>query len=109
MPRYDDRQTAAQRGYGYKWQKARDAFLKKHPFCFEHAKRGKTVVATVVDHIVPHRNDMKLFWDKSNWQSLCKPCHDSHKQRLEKSGRVIGCDESGMPIDPGHHWNQSEG
>lgn len=20
--------------------------------------------------------DSKLFWDRTNWQSLCKPCHD---------------------------------
>ena len=32
--------------------------------------------ATVVDYIVPHRGDQKLFWDKSNWQPLCKACHD---------------------------------
>nr|WP_292832122.1 HNH endonuclease signature motif containing protein [Mesorhizobium sp.] len=19
---------------------------------------------------------MRLFWDRSNWQPLCKPCHD---------------------------------
>lgn len=33
--------------------------------------------AEVVDHIVPHRGDEKLFWDESNWQALCKRCHDS--------------------------------
>lgn len=26
-------QTAAQRGYGYKWQKAREQFLREHPLC----------------------------------------------------------------------------
>jgi 5-methylcytosine-specific restriction protein A len=35
------------------------------------------VVATDVDHIVPHKNDMTLFWDKANWQSLCGPCHST--------------------------------
>ena len=28
------------------------------------------------DHIVPHRGDMRLFWDESNWQPLCKRHHD---------------------------------
>lgn len=32
--------------------------------------------ASVVDHIVPHKGDQKLFWRRSNWQSLCKRCHD---------------------------------
>ena len=40
-------------------------------------KLGFSVIReTVVDHIVPHRGDQKLFWDKSNWQPLCKACHD---------------------------------
>lgn len=38
---------------------------------------GKTGKATVVDHIVPHRGDDRLFWDEENWQALCKNCHDS--------------------------------
>jgi len=32
--------------------------------------------ATVVDHIIPHRGDERLFWDETNWQPLCKQCHD---------------------------------
>lgn len=47
-----------------------------------------------------------LFWDSSNWQALSKRCHDSWKQRLEKSGTVAGCDASGIPLDPNHHWNR---
>lgn len=100
----DDRQSSAQRGYGSKWQRARKAWLLKHPLCKMHADRGLVVAATVVDHIIPHRGDMTLFWDRNNWQSLCKACHDTHKQRLEKSGAVVGCDMSGIPIDPSHPW-----
>ena len=44
--------------------------------CEECRKQGRFVKATVVDHIVPHRGDQKLFWDEANWQPLCKPCHD---------------------------------
>lgn len=47
---------------------------------------------------------MGLFWDVSNWQPLCKPCHDVVKQREEVTGRKAGCDASGMPRDPNHHW-----
>ncbi|HFG0619160.1 TPA: HNH endonuclease, partial [Yersinia enterocolitica] len=35
------------------------------------------------------------------------PHHDSTKQRMEKSGVVIGCDMNGIPIDPNSHWNKS--
>jgi 5-methylcytosine-specific restriction protein A len=29
----------------------------------------------VVDHIVPHRGDLTVFWDRSRWQALCASCH----------------------------------
>lgn len=70
------RGTSAQRGYGYKWQKAREGYLREHPLCKRHEDRGDLVPATVVDHIKPHRGDMSLFWSRANWQPLCKPCHD---------------------------------
>jgi len=42
-----------------------------------HCQRdGRTNPASVVDHIIPHRGVAALFWDQSNWQSLCKRCHD---------------------------------
>jgi len=100
------RDSAAKRGYDSRWQKARLHYLAKHPLCVMHKAQGQVVQATVVDHIQPHKNDMKLFWDSSNWQSLCKQCHDRHKQRLEKSGVVVGCDVNGIPIDRNHHWKQ---
>jgi 5-methylcytosine-specific restriction protein A len=43
---------------------------------------GRYRKATVVDHIIPHRGDEKLFWDRDNWQALCKSCHD-HKTWTE--------------------------
>ena len=104
--RFNDKKSSAERGYGYKWQQAREGFLKKNPLCEDHKARGQVVAATVVDHIAPHRGDMKLFWDRANWQSLCKTCHDSHKQRLEKSGVDTGCSTDGIPLDKNHHWNK---
>lgn len=70
------RGTAAQRGYDSKWRKARTDYLKKHPLCVECMKEGRYTPATVVDHIKPHKCDKKLFWDKNNWQPLCKRHHD---------------------------------
>lgn len=98
------RESSAKRGYGSRWQKARVTWLREHPLCADHLKRGQCVPAEVVDHIVPHRGDTKLFWDKDNWQSLCETCHDSHKQAEERSGIIKGCDLSGLPIDPKHPW-----
>ena len=70
------RGSADARGYNAEWRRARLAFLKRHPLCVECQKEGKLTPATVVDHIIPHRGDRKLFWDQSNWQPLCKECHD---------------------------------
>ena len=64
------------RGYNAEWRRARKAFLQKHPLCEECRKDGRLTPATVVDHIIPHRGDRKLFWDENNWQPLCKGCHD---------------------------------
>ena len=64
------------RGYNSEWRRARKAFLQKHPLCAECGKAGKLTPATVVDHIIPHRGDKRLFWVEKNWQPLCKSCHD---------------------------------
>ncbi|GLQ31653.1 HNH endonuclease [Litoribrevibacter albus] len=70
------RGTAAQRGYGSRWQKARLGFLRNNPLCLHCHAEGLTISATVVDHIIPHKGDMALFWDRANWQPLCKRHHD---------------------------------
>ena len=79
----ESRSTSA-RGYGRAWQKASKLFLSAHPLCVMCAAEGRYVKATVVDHIRPHRGDPVLFWDRSNWQSLCKAHHD-RKTGLEDS------------------------
>lgn len=71
-----DVKSTQEKGYGPRWRKARAAFLRTHPLCVRCFERGQLTKATVVDHIRPHRGDPALFWDTSNWQSLCKPCHD---------------------------------
>jgi len=48
---------------------------------------GKITIATVVDHITAHKGDTELFWDRSNWQSLCKQHHDSDAQTRDKGGK----------------------
>lgn len=79
----NDKQTSSQRGYGYKWQKAREGHLRTSPLCVYCQREGRVTAASVVDHKVPHRGDMGLFWDRTNWQSLCASCHSGTKQREE--------------------------
>lgn len=75
--------TSSQRGYGYRWQKARERHLQAHPLCVMCEAEGRTTVATVVDHRAAHRGNETLFWDETNWQSLCASHHSSDKQREE--------------------------
>lgn len=83
--RQEDRRrgSAASRGYGHVWAKARKGFLARHPLCAEHMRLDppEAVVATHVDHVVPHRGDKALFWDSANWQPLCAPCHAAKTAR----------------------------
>ena len=81
--------SAGRRGYGSRWQRESKQFLQSHPLCAECMKQGRYTKATVVDHIKPHRGDPKLFWDRTNWQSLCKPCHDK-KTLTEDINPVYG-------------------
>ena len=68
--------------------------LAREPFCRACAERarqtGETwllrVRATDVDHITPHRGDMKLFCDPGNLQSLCHACH-SRKTAAEMTAK----------------------
>jgi 5-methylcytosine-specific restriction protein A len=95
-----DKMTTAERGYGAKWQRARDNYLRLHPLCVMCEAEGRVKVATVVDHRTPHRGDQVLFWDESQWQSLCATHHSSDKQRSENGSpprRRIGPD--GWPVE----------
>lgn len=68
-----------------RWRRIRLEQLTKHPICAFCERDGRIRLATICDHVEPHRGDMKLFWHGAR-QSLCKPCHDREKQRQEKSG-----------------------
>lgn len=71
--------------YGHKWRLARGQFLRENPLCVHCLEERLTVAATDVDHKIPHRGDMTLFWDRANWQSLCKS-HHSKKTATEDGG-----------------------
>jgi 5-methylcytosine-specific restriction enzyme A len=93
--------------YGRKWKAARAEFLRQNPWCVFCARRKVRTPATVVDHIQPHRGNLSLFWSRTNWQPACYTCHNAAKQSQEVTGRVRGCDENGVPLDPGHHWRST--
>jgi 5-methylcytosine-specific restriction protein A len=90
-----------------RWVNGRRHHLAEHPLCKYCELQGFVVEARVVDHIKPHKGDEQLFFDPSNWQSLCKDCHDRVKQNEELGRYVLGAGVDGQPIDPRHPWNAS--
>ena len=65
------------------WKRLRASHLWNNPLCVECLKNGKSVAASIVDHIKPHKGNTHLFNDCDNLQSLCKYHHD--KKTWEES------------------------
>ena len=82
---YDQhRGSSNERLYGAAWQKVRADWLREHPLCqCPDCDEGRIRLreASVVDHKIPHRGNVALFWDRTNWQSMAKECHDSKTAR----------------------------
>jgi 5-methylcytosine-specific restriction endonuclease McrA len=91
------RQSPSERGYDWEWRKARDAYIRENPLCVMCLPK-RIVQATVVDHIIPHKGDQTLFWDRGNWQSLCKPHHDRDKQKMDRGQTLVSFGPDGWPI-----------
>lgn len=98
--------SATKRGYTGDWARASRAYRKENPLCVRCKTEGRLVPATQVDHITPWRGDRNLFWDISNWQSLCASCHSLKTNHEDKGGEGVsrGCDTNGNP--PGG-WNET--
>ncbi len=83
---YDkNRPNAYRRGYTREWQKASKAFLAKNPLCVKCLEDNRLTPSTTTDHIIPHDGNYELFWDRNNWQAMCKTCHD-RKTATEDGG-----------------------
>jgi 5-methylcytosine-specific restriction protein A len=69
-PERSPQASSTARGYGSDWAKASRQFILEHPVCVMCGGP-----AEVTDHITPHKGDAALFWDRSNWQPLCRSDH----------------------------------
>lgn len=89
-----------------RWKRRRLAQLQREPLCAMCLADGVTRVATVADHITPHRGDPHAFF-AGRLQSLCAPHHDGAKQREERRGYSDEVGDDGWPLDPRHPANAS--
>ncbi|TGN80501.1 HNH endonuclease [Bradyrhizobium yuanmingense] len=80
------------------WKQLRRHQLAFEPLCRFCLDSDVVEAATVVDHVKPHKGDEALFYDADNLQSLCKPCHDGTKQRIELGQDVVTFGADGWPL-----------
>lgn len=81
-----DRSPAAKRRYGRAWQKIRNAYAAKHPYCEQCFAEGRMVMMEHVHHIKPLAEGGTN--DESNLISLCKSCHSRlHAERGDRWGK----------------------
>lgn len=76
-----------------RWQRLRERVLIRDRYTCQ--KTGVLLVgrhpapnSPVVDHIIPHRGDERLFWDENNLHAVSKAYHDSTKQSEERNART---------------------
>ena len=65
-----------------------------HPLCRPCAANGFTVAAAEIDHIVPVKHAPDRFLDASNWQPICRPCHEV-KTATETRRRFMTPEQAG--------------
>lgn len=83
------------------WRIHARRFLGLNPHCIYCGADSQ-----VVDHIIPHKKNLYLFWSVSNWQPLCRTCHNSVKRRMDNGKQIGGCDDNGNLINPHPDWNR---
>lgn len=81
------RGSARERGYDVEWEKLARRWLRENPLCAECDRRGKVEPAVAVDHMVPLKDCPDRRLDVTNLQSLCSPCHNVWKRRMEAYAR----------------------
>jgi 5-methylcytosine-specific restriction enzyme A len=62
----------------------------------------------VCDHIIAHKGDEVLFYNRDNLQTLCKSCHDNGKQKEDIHGYSMEIGTDGWPVDQKHPFNKAK-
>jgi 5-methylcytosine-specific restriction protein A len=67
-----------------RWLAYRRQKFQEQPFCVECEKQGRYVQwfrGGVLDHIIPHRGNLDMFYDYNNLQGLCWSHHSAKTGR----------------------------
>lgn len=91
------------------WQRLRTAKLSAQPVCEPCERRGKTVLAEAVDHIVAIAKGGPAFPPLDGLMSMCEACHNAKTNAVDHPNAsgfrraLKGFDLEGNPID-GDGW-----
>jgi len=66
-----------------RWQQLRHRVLSEEPLCCDCIAENCITASTDVDHQIPHRGDLELFWSRENLRGRCHRCHSRKTQRGE--------------------------
>jgi len=83
---WNHRASSKDRGYGREYRRLRALLLKREPLCRPCNAKGRTTVATQVDHILAIANGGAAH-DITNLQPICAECHQD-KCNLDKGHRL---------------------
>lgn len=88
------RPTACKRGYGRRWQRVSKAWLSKpeNALCCYCKAKGRIRASECVDHYIPHKGDMKLFWDRKNWRAACIQCNNAKGDKMPEREWAVAHD-----------------
>lgn len=85
------------------WRRVRESHLRLEPLC--RYCLPASVPGYAVDHIVPHRGDVDLFFDPENLQTLCLT-HHNQKILADNRGASGAANLEGSFLDPLHPWSE---
>ena len=92
------------------WRRLRLAKLANKPLCEVCERRGQSVAATVVDHVIAIAKGGDPFPPLDGLMSLCASCHGFKTAAKDNphafgGGSEVafkGCGVDGFPVDPAH-------
>lgn len=79
--------------YDHDWEKYRIKYLALNQKCYSCGDKS-----TVVDHLVPHQGDEKLFRKTDNHIPLCQICHNKVTALFDRRHRA------GINVNPKIQW-----
>ena len=87
--RREDRETVSDKRYhGKRWRELRElALMQSHGLDMLELERGKLIPAEVVHHIIPTKDDDKLFYDIDNLIPLAYTTHGEVHAGYDKSDK----------------------